>query len=301
MRIVGREKVWRSHSAGNTPSMTVEPGEVFAVDTELCSGDWYHSLEDTWVQGKVEGGNPAVCIGIRGAKPGDALAVQILDIVPEKLGYTLLRDVDMAGEILGEPIRRAQRNVEIQNGELCWNGSLKIPVSPMVGTLGVAAPGAPDNHFAGPHGGNMDAQELRPGATVYLPVYYGGALLHVGDVHAMQGDGEICNVGGIECRARVTLCAEVIPGGLGAGCVWAEDADYLMAIACEPETDASFFTACGELIRFIMRRYAIDRTECYQLMGQIMHARCTQFVNPTRTYICKAPKAILDKGYKRLE
>ena len=66
----------------------------------------------------------------------------------------------------------------------------------MIGVLGTA----PElevfsNAWPGPHGGNMDVQEVCPGATVYLPVNVPGALLHIGDVHAIQGDGEI-NCGG---------------------------------------------------------------------------------------------------------
>jgi amidase len=33
--------------------------------------------------------------------------------------------------------------------------------------------------------------------------------------------------------------------------------------------------------------------EAYLLMGQVLEARSTQFVNPTRTYICKMPKTYL--------
>ena len=33
-----------------------------------------------------------------------------------------------------------------------------------------------------------------PGAVIYLPVNADGALLYVGDCHAVQGDGELCGV-----------------------------------------------------------------------------------------------------------
>jgi amidase len=59
--------------------------------------------------------------------------------------------------------------------------------------------------------GNMDVQEVCATATVYQPINVTGALLHVGDVHAIQGDGEINCAGGIECRAEVTLTVEIEP------------------------------------------------------------------------------------------
>ena len=41
-------------------------------------------------------------------------------------------------------------------------------------------------------GGNMDNKELRPGTTLYLPVFNEGALFFAGDGHGVQGDGEVC-------------------------------------------------------------------------------------------------------------
>ena len=67
------------------------------------------------------------------------------------------------------------------------------------------------NSWPGTFGGNMDVQEVAIGATVYLPVYVPEALLHIGDVHAMQGDGEINCGGGIECRSEVRLKVDLLP------------------------------------------------------------------------------------------
>lgn len=292
MRIAGREVTYKTFSGENRPTTTVRPGEIFAVDTELCSGAWLRSVDDLWSREKSDGPNPCVCIGVEGAQPGDTLAVEILDIAPENLGYTAMCDQDLVGAILGRSTEVNSRTVRIEDGFVLWSDTLRLPVKPMVGTIGTAAPEGLRTSYAGYFGGNMDIQEATVGTTLYLPVSFPLGLLHVGDTHAMQGDGEIDCAGGIECRSRVTLRVQIIKGGIGANCVWAETEHELMTVACLSTTDESFTTACGELIRFIRSRYEVSEEECYQLLGQVMSARCTQYVNPTRTYVCKAPKQI---------
>ena len=41
-----------------------------------------------------------------------------------------------------------------------------------------------------PTGGNMDLTDDAPGSTVYLPVQVAGALLCVGDLHAVMAAAE---------------------------------------------------------------------------------------------------------------
>jgi len=49
----------------------------------------------------------------------------------------------------------------------------------------------------------MDNREVREGATVLLPVFLDGALLCLGDIHSLQGDGEL--ISGVETEADVTV------------------------------------------------------------------------------------------------
>ena len=50
----------------------------------------------------------------------------------------------------------------------------------------------------------MDTRHLTAGSRLLLPVWVDGGLFSVGDIHAAQGDGEVC-VTAIECPGRVTL------------------------------------------------------------------------------------------------
>src|SRR6185503_15399320 len=87
---------------------------------------------------------------------------------------------------------------------------MEFPVQPMLGCVGVAAAGdfGPSSGISGPYGGNMDYNQVGEGATVILPVYHPGALLFMGDGHALQGDGEPTGTG-IETSMDVEFTVDV--------------------------------------------------------------------------------------------
>lgn len=299
MKTASRKITVETHSRRSDPQFFVKPGEEFLAETELCTGPWLTSPADVWSPEKATAANPAVCIGIDGAMPGDMLAVRIIDIVPDRIGYTgFTGDTNpLAHSIRPRDWGLNARTVEISGGLIHWSGRLKLPVSPMIGTIGTA-PAFEElaNVKGGPHGGNMDVNEARAGSTLYLPVSVPGALLHIGDAHAIQGDGEINCAGGIECRATVRLSVEVRPKPAEMEWVRIEDAGHIMAVACCRSAEESFHAASGELLAWMTAEYGFTFDEAYLLMGQVMEARCTQFVNPTSTYICKMAKKYLVPG-----
>ena len=73
----------------------------------------------------------------------------------------------------------------------------------------------------------MDDPNMVKGVTVYLPVFVDGALLSVGDSHAVQGLGEVVGTA-VECDMRALLRLSVIkdkkisePQDYGAAtCTW---------------------------------------------------------------------------------
>ena len=298
MRRVTRDRVYTQHSRLNEPSLTVAPGEVFIAETELCSGPWLSSIRDTYTTPNPQGPNPTVVVAVAGAEPGDLLCVQILDIAVDSVGYTgsIRGSNALPREILGREWGTVPtaRTVAIQDGLILWNDAIKIPIKPMIGTLGTApAQEALLNSKGGMHGGNMDVSEVTTGSTIYLPVMVPGALLHIGDVHAIQGDGEINQGGGIECRSDVTLRIELAKKPASMTWVRAEDEDTIMGIACDRSLEESFYEAAREVLCWMVEAYHFTPEDAYLLMGQVMEARCTQFVNPTRSYICKMPKKYL--------
>ena len=184
--------------------------------------------------------------------------------------------------------------VEIEDNQILWHKGLRLTASPMIGTLGVApAQGEMSNRDASRIGGNMDVQEVCPGATVYLPVETPGALLHVGDVHAIMGDGEINRAGGVECRGLVTLRTRLLPPNPDMGWVRLENPEYIMAVACLEDLEEAFCQGVRELIRWMAADYGFGPEEAYRLLGQVLEARCTVMVSRYKSYLCKVKKQYL--------
>ena len=296
MQTASRNIVYDVHSASNKPQIIVKPHEIFMVETEMNSGGWLHSENDTWTPKKSCATNPVVCVGIESALPGDMLAVEIIDIIPDNIGYTGYFG-DTA--VLPNRIKKADwglntKTVRIDKDYIYWSETKKLPVRPMIGVLGTApSVESLSTTRGGPHGGNMDVQEVCAGSIVYLPIETEGALLHIGDVHAIQGDGEINGAGGIECRSTVKMKVRLMKRPENFRCVRIENEKYIMTVACLRTAEESFYTATEQLIQWMTDDYGFTDHEAYLFLGQVMEARCTQFVNPTSSYVCKIAKEYL--------
>ena len=151
-------------------------------------------------------------VHIEGAGPGDTLVVAILEIKPASWGWTSVRP---GGGLLGdETIQRTMQYWDLRQGDYAQFASgVRIPLEPFCGMLGVAPETSGLLPTASPRnsGGNMDIRQLVVGSTLYLPVFVLGALFSVGDVHAVQGDGEVSGTA-IECDATVTLQFDLLKG-----------------------------------------------------------------------------------------
>lgn len=297
MKQVGRDVIYNSISRQNKPSLTVHPGETFRVLTELCSGTWLGKPGDIFIPENRQYTNPTVCVEIEGAIPGSALSIRILSVEPEDIGYTGIFNTNpLFDRFFDKDQHNITRTVSIQNGTIRLSDGICLPVSPMIGVLATApACDVLCSTCASPNGGNMDIQEVRAGTTVYLPVDFPGAMLHVGDTHAIQGDGELDCAGGIECRSAVTLKVDVIHRPAGMEWVRMEDENTIMTAAFCEKTDDAFYEAVHEMLRWLEIGYGMAHAEAFMLLAQVMRSRNTQFVNPTRSYICKIDKRYLPK------
>ncbi|MBD3306796.1 acetamidase [candidate division KSB3 bacterium] len=298
MKIANRDVLYNEISRFNPVTLEIAPGETFQVQTELNTGGWLQHAEDVWSPEKQTASNPASgCIAVQGAQPGHMLAVEILDIDLANVGYTASSPSD---SLYSPWLRKNEwgvisKTVRIENGFVQWSDNINIPVHPMVGVVATApAKGVPRNVENGPYGGNMDIQEVTIGNTVYLPVFVERALLHVGDVHAAMGDGEICGAGGIETRGTVTLRVTLHDQPPEMRWPRIETPEEIITVGCARPAEDAFRIALQEMILWMVHGYGFSEPEAFLLLGQILHARCTQFVDPLYTYICKVPKIYLN-------
>src|SRR5690606_19311550 len=180
---------------------------------------------------------------------------------------------------------------EIRDGLIHWSDQITLPIAPMIGFVGVAPPHERyHNGWGGYWGGNFDVQEITTGAAVQLAVHHPGALLQIGDMHAIQGDGEICGAGGIEAGGRVQVRCEV--SDKPASMYWPRiiNDTHIMTVAMARPAEDAFRLALEALVLWLEEDYGFDRGEAYLYLGQVLEARCTQFVNPTFTYVAKIAK-----------
>lgn len=172
------------------PVAEVELGETFLVETSNANSPIICTPEDAnpQVYREREETGP---IWIRGLHPGDVVAIHVEAIEP--VGHAF-------GGWWPEPGNNAF--LPIDGGRVCFPGGLWAPLAMMIGDVYVTpvapAPNPWDN------GGNMDFRDVAPGNTLCLRVEREGGLLVLGDVHAVQGDGEVLGLGA-ECAADVTL------------------------------------------------------------------------------------------------
>lgn len=148
---------------------------------------------------------------------------------------------------------------------------LEFPADPMLGCVGVAAPGvfAPTSGISGNYGGNMDYNRITEGSAVMLPVFHPGGLIFIGDGHAVQGDGETLGTG-VETSMDVTFTVEVKKGARLPG-PRLETADAIVAIASQPEfassLDRAFRMATSDMVDWLVAEYKMEPWAAHMLIG----------------------------------
>lgn len=262
-------KLYYEISRHNPPAITIQPGETISVETEDAFSGQIRKEGDRRDTEKMPYGNPqSGPIYIQGAERGDTLAVHILNI-EARLGQAATRTASSGwlSEYLGMDVPHGTRICPVREGMIWWSKDVAIPYAPMIGTIGTAPEmGVPTTGPAGPHGGNMDIKEVTEGNTLYLPVYVPGALLHLGDVHAAQGDGELCGTA-LEMPATVTIKVDLLKGKTIQR-PRIRSPQELMTVATGTPMERSVARAFADLILWMEEDYGIPRWDGYNLCTQ---------------------------------
>jgi len=217
--------------ADDPPLLTVAAGETFEVETFDASVGYFKSEQDKAKPALRPGFdrvpplvNPiAGPIYVEGASRGDMLVVEIDEIMVDDYSWIAIGPRrGPLGESTRWPELSADYTTKIfrhsngpsgttRDGVLHFNDRITWPITPFIGTLGVA----PDREVAtsgdgqGEWGGNLDIRDVAPGNRVLLPVFHEGARFYLGDVHASQGDTEFTGTAA-ETKSTVRLRLGVI-------------------------------------------------------------------------------------------
>ena len=248
-------------------------------------------------------------IFIEGATTRDMLKIQIIKVRPNH-GLAASRVYsDFGGlasdsrvRLLNEPIKPRRylwrldtvRMVGVTDMPNSRVKRMEIDLQPMLGRVAVAPRG--EEAFAGlwpgDFGGNMDAQEVREGTTVYLPVFHDGAYFYFGDGHARQGHGEVAGTG-LETSMDVVLKIDVVKGRT---IDWPrlEDRDHIMVVGSGRPLIDAFRLAHVELIEWMEQEYGFDRLDAYTLVGQVGESTVANIVDPAYSVVAKIRKRYLE-------
>lgn len=287
---LSNEKVIYEMSPNNEPVIEINKGDTVVVETKDCFSnkidDESTTLADDFDFSVV---NPATGpIFINDAEPGDTLKVRILDIsLAEKGVIELFPGLG----VLGNSVKKAKTKIVHVDGNFAYINNMKIKVTPMIGVIGVAPKGesVPCGN-PGSHGGNMDTLEVTSGSTVNLPVYHKGALLSLGDAHALMGNGEICGTG-VEISSKSTLTIDIEKKSINNPYI-ETDESYIF-IASHKNVEAAVEIATRDSVMFISEQKKISFEEAYMLTSVTCNLVFSQVVNPLKTVRMIVPKSII--------
>jgi acetamidase/formamidase len=202
------ERVHFTWDVGHEPVLEIDSGDTVVVWTRDVSDNQIGPDSDSSVIAGLDWDRVYPLAGpivVRGAQPGDTLAVEVLDIHTQGWGWSaILPGLGLLPDDFPDAYLRI---FDISNGDVAYvREDIVVPLAPFFGTMGVCAAGASAVAVMPPgtFGGNMDTRQLVRGSTLYLPVQVDGALFSCGDAHGCQGDGEVC-VTGLEAPMYAAL------------------------------------------------------------------------------------------------
>ncbi len=292
---------YRQFSPFYKPVLTVNPGDTIHTTTVDAGGTDEKGIR------RVLGGNPETGpFYIQGAQPGDTLVVHLVRLKLNR-DYAISDD-NLVGRVLGPGLavkmkdtgKSIRWHLDLDKGLASPEKpgehmrSFTIPVHPMLGCIATAtgpANAPPGSGDSGGYGGNMDFNENAEGATIYLPVSNPGALLYVGDGHALQGDGEL-NGNALETSMDVEFTVDVLPGKrIGGRRI--ETSTDLIAMGLAGSLDDAIKEATGNMASWLEQDYKLTPTEIAQFLGVASEYHISEVADRNAGVVLKIAKSKL--------
>lgn len=293
MLVISQENVVLQMSPNNVPVAHASPGDSIVFQTLDCFSNEIAREDQLFSSVGWDRINPATGpLYVDGARVGDILRVEVLDIKLDTQGVmTTAPNHGALGHIID---KEKTKIVPIVDGKAKFNDRIELDVNPMIGVIGTAPEkdeiptGTP-----GKHGGNMDCKRIGKGSVVYLSVNVPGALLAMGDVHALMADGEII-VCGIEIAAEITVKVDVLTG-LSLPLPMIVQGEHVITIASGETLDETAIIATEMMLDFVRQALGLDIHEAGMLLSVVGDLRICQIVDPLMTVRMEFPLWILDK------
>jgi acetamidase/formamidase len=233
---------------------------------------------------------------VDGAQPGDAVSVEILDIALGSWGWSaILPDLGLLADRYPGPYLKIW---DVEAGYVEIGNGIRFDLKPMLGVIGVAPKSAGQHSSTVPTtaGGNIDVKYARKGSRILLPVFAEGALLSLGDAHALQGDGELSGTA-IECEADVLIKVDLVrDAGLDAPVLDTPDPagemreQYRSFLGIGPDLLEAARAASAQATEAVAAALRVQHDEAYALLGIIAELRIHEIVDkPNWVVGCMVP------------
>lgn len=282
---------YRNFSHKISPVLKISQGDTLVSETVDAVG-----FDQTGSK-VTERGNPQTGpFYIEGAMPGDVLAITLTRVSLNRDYATTLEQFvrrslpfDVIKPVYARNARLVKWTLDKDSGYAFPQdthehlSSFKVPLSPFMGCVAVAAPvkdKEPLSYFAGQFGGNMDFYKVAQGSTIYIPVFHEGALLYIGDGHAVQGDGEITG-DALETSMDFSLVTKVIKSSeLQLNFPRIEDSEHIMTIATAKTLEEALKLATLGLLEWVQKDYSLSLNEATQVLGTLIEYRIPTLAGP---------------------
>jgi amidase len=289
MQRVTRDQLCTSFSATHPPVLRVQPGESFIMETNDRFATYEgpeSSLEAMEILQTMAGP-----VYIEGAKPGDTLKVEVLDVTLP-LPYGWIGATPGRGP-LGDRISAFRKTrVQITDKGVVFSDKVTMPLRPMIGRIGVAPKeGTKRSNEKGAFGGGMGNTQITAGAAVYLPVFHAGGLLTIGDCHAAMGDGET-TASAVECAFDATFRV-TIADNFSVSRPVVVTATEVMTTGEGQTMEAATTMAVQAMADLLEDTIGVDATEAAMLIACAADVRAGLAGNPPYTMRVAMPKTVL--------
>ena len=280
-------------------AVTLEPGEEILVET-------YDAFMGSWGVGQwpAQLGAATGPIAIEGAAPGDALRIELLDVVPMELepGRGAVHQTsDKLGFLPEEFDKHYPVVMAIDDGHLVHPNGIRIPLKPSLGFIGTTyTERRRTSSDSGPYGGDMDMKELAPGSTIWLPVFVPGALLCLGDVHAVLGDGA---VGGTAAEAAGEVKIRVfLEKNSDIKRPRVLTPDHFITCCYGADVGEAMRQAVRDMVDFLSSENGMDRYDAYGLLslaGDVRINRTFRPISPVKMMLSRDVLRQVESAYRK--
>ena len=289
MKRVTRDQLCTSFSPDNPPALRVQPGETFVMETNdrFVTYEGPNSSPEAMEILKTMAGP----VYIEGAKPGDTLKIEVLDVTLP-LDYGWIGATPGRGP-LGERIPHFRKaRVRITEEGVVFNDKVTMPLCPMIGRIGVAPKDGPlASNGKGEFGGGMGNTQITKGAIVYLPVFHEGGLLTIGDCHAAMGDGEV-SASAVECAFDATFQVSLEDNFKVTRPVVATE-EEVMTTGEGPTMEVATGMAVNSMADLLVDALGVDYTDAAMLIASAANVRTGLAGNPPYTMRVAIPRSML--------